>query len=134
MSNLPYNIATPIVSNLLVHPELCPVLLVVTIQLDLAERMRAEIGDLVWFHQVVRSVFLRRRKNLRRVIHGLWRDRLTRPEVDALLESIGLTVLVRAEAMNYEEFVSLAQALEERLKAAGDARPAVDGEADDAEE
>lgn len=183
VSNLPYNIATPIVSNLLIHPELCPALLVVTIQLELAERMRAEpatdaygglsiivqalgdctlertlaptvfwprprvesavvkivpsaakraeIGDLIWFHQVVRSVFLHRRKNLRRVIHGLWRDRMERAEVDALLETIGLTGLVRAEAMNVEEFISLAQALQERLKAVGDVQPAVDVDSGD---
>ena len=41
VANLPYNVATPVISNLLVHPELCPALLVVTIQLELAERMRA---------------------------------------------------------------------------------------------
>ena len=40
VANLPYNVATPILSNLLVHPELCPSLMVVTIQLELAERMR----------------------------------------------------------------------------------------------
>ncbi len=167
VANLPYNVATPIVGNLLVHPELCPALIVVTIQLELAERMRAEpateaygalsvlvqaladcslvrvlpptvfwprprvesavvmiapraekraeVGDLPWFHQVVRQVFLHRRKNLRRVLHSLWRDRLERSEVDALLESIGLTGLVRAEAMNVEEFIALVQALKERL-------------------
>ncbi len=42
VANLPYNIATPLVSNLLVHPELCPALMVVTIQHELAERMLAE--------------------------------------------------------------------------------------------
>src|SRR4051812_22598054 len=42
VANLPYHIATPIVTNLLVHPELCPARIVVTIQLELAERMRAE--------------------------------------------------------------------------------------------
>jgi 16S rRNA (adenine1518-N6/adenine1519-N6)-dimethyltransferase len=41
VANLPYNVATPIIVNLLVHPELRPVKLVVTIQLELAERMRA---------------------------------------------------------------------------------------------
>ena len=163
VANLPYNIATPIVSNLLVHPELRPVKMVVTIQLELAERMLAApqsepygalsvllnaladselvralppsvfwprpkvesavvsitpnldkiaaVGDVVWFHMLVRKVFLHRRKNLRRVIHGFWRDALTKPEVDTLLESLGLTGLVRAEAMNVEEFISLANAL-----------------------
>jgi 16S rRNA (adenine1518-N6/adenine1519-N6)-dimethyltransferase len=41
ISNLPYAVATPIVTNLLVHPELCPALMVVTIQRELAERMIA---------------------------------------------------------------------------------------------
>jgi 16S rRNA (adenine1518-N6/adenine1519-N6)-dimethyltransferase len=168
VSNLPYNVATPIVSNLLVHPELCPALMVVTIQLELAERMRAEpateaygalsvlvqaladfthvrtlpptvfwprprvesavvmiapnaqkraaIADLGWFHRVVRQVFLHRRKNLRGVLHSLWRDRLSKPEIDALLESIGLTGVIRAEAMNVEEFLALAQVLKDRLQ------------------
>jgi 16S rRNA (adenine1518-N6/adenine1519-N6)-dimethyltransferase len=41
VANLPYNVATPIISNLLVHPEICPSLMVVTIQRELAERMIA---------------------------------------------------------------------------------------------
>jgi 16S rRNA (adenine1518-N6/adenine1519-N6)-dimethyltransferase len=170
VANLPFHVATPIVANLLVHPDLCPARMVVTIQLELAERMlaapgteaygalsvlvqaladcelvrtlppsvfwprpkvesaviaitpdpakRAAIADLPWFHSVVRQLFLLRRKNLRRVIHSLWRDQLERSEVDALLESIGLTGLVRAEAMNVEEFLSLSSKLRERLKPA----------------
>src|SRR5262249_37448528 len=122
VANLPYHVATPVVSNMLVHPELCPVKIVVTIQLELAERMlaqpeadaygalsvlvqaladcelarvlppsvfwprpkvdsavvaitpspekRAAVGDVAWFHALVRKVFLHRRKNLRRVIHS----------------------------------------------------------------
>ena len=167
VANLPYNVATPIISNLLVHPELCPALMVATIQLELAERMRAgpdtedygalsvmvqalsdfelvrtlpptvfwprpkvdsavvklvpnaekraAVGDLPWFHRVVRRVFIHRRKNLRRVLYGEWRDRWTKPEVDAMLEGLGLTGLVRAEAMNVEELIDLAAALKARL-------------------
>ena len=175
VANLPFNVATPVVSNLLVHPEFAPAKIVVTIQLELAERMRAEpstpaygalsvlvqalgevelvrvlppsvfwprpkvdsavvaitpdparraaVGDLPWFHSVVRRVFLHRRKNLRRVLHSQFRDRITRDEVDALLESIGLTGLVRAEAMNVEEFSSLARSLAVRLGPDAEPRP-----------
>ena len=42
VANLPYNAATPIMSNLLVHPDLCPTRIVATIQLELAERMLAK--------------------------------------------------------------------------------------------
>ena len=167
VANLPFNVATPIVGNLLVHPELCPVRMVVTIQLELAERMIAEpkteaygalsvlvqaladvslvrvlppsvfwprpkvesavvsivpnpakralVGDVAWFHQIVRQLFLHRRKNLRVVLHGLFRDRWSKPEIDALLETLGLTGLIRAEAMNVEEFLSLARHLAERI-------------------
>ena len=43
VANLPYNIATPLLTNLLVHPEPAPVpeRMVATIQLELAERMVA---------------------------------------------------------------------------------------------
>lgn len=168
VANLPYNVATPIITNLLVSPDLCPVLMAVTIQLELAERMlaaprtdaygslsvtvqalaepeivrvlspkvfwprpkvesaivriapspekRAAIPDLPWFHEVVRRIFTLRRKNLRRVLYGLWRDSWhDKSEVDAMLESLGLTGDVRAEALNVEEFIGLAEALRERL-------------------
>ncbi len=167
VANLPYNVATPIIGNLLVHPDLCPTRIVATIQLELARRMmaeadsddygalsvlvraltdfalvrilppsvfwprpkvdsavialvpnpakRAEIGDLPWFHSVVRRIFLHRRKNLRRVLYSLWRDRWTKDEVDALLEGIGLLGLVRAEAMDVAEHIALAGALRRRL-------------------
>jgi 16S rRNA (adenine1518-N6/adenine1519-N6)-dimethyltransferase len=168
VANLPYNVATPIISNLLVHPEFRPERVVATIQLELAQRMIAEpdsndygalsvliqaltdftmvrtlrpsvfwpqpkvdsaiislipneakrqaIGDLVWFHSVVRRIFLHRRKNLRRVLYSIWRDRWTdKAEVDALLDGLGLTGQVRAEAMNIEEHIALAVALQGRL-------------------
>ena len=167
MANLPYNVATPVVSNLLVHPELRPELMVVTIQLELAERMRAApaspdygalsiliqamgevsivrtlspkvfwpqpkvesavvkitpdpakieaIGDLPWFHSILRKIFMHRRKNLRGVLHGLFRDKATKPDIDALLETIGLNGMIRAEAMDVDEFVSLAHALKARF-------------------
>jgi 16S rRNA (adenine1518-N6/adenine1519-N6)-dimethyltransferase len=41
VANLPYHVATPLITNLLVHPELCPTLLVVTIQREMADRLCA---------------------------------------------------------------------------------------------
>ncbi len=83
---------------------------------------RAAIGDLAWFHAVVRKIFLHRRKNLRRVLYSLWRDRWTKEEVDAMLEGLGLTGLVRAEAMNVEELIALTTALKARLGGDKDTR------------
>jgi 16S rRNA (adenine1518-N6/adenine1519-N6)-dimethyltransferase len=166
VANLPYNVATPVIINLLVHPELCPELMVVTIQKELADRMvaepssppygsasvilqglsevslvrnlppsvfwprpkvdsaivairpsaalRAEAGDVPWFHEIVRRVFLHRRKFLRHAIAGIWRDQWTKSEVDQWLETHGLSGQLRAEAINAEEFRDLAVALHER--------------------
>jgi 16S rRNA (adenine1518-N6/adenine1519-N6)-dimethyltransferase len=166
VANLPYQIATPVIICLLVHPELCPAQMVVTIQRELAERIcaapaspaygavsvlvqaladasivrmlprtvfwpqpkvesavvsitpraqkRALVGDVDWFHSLVRRVFLHRRKYLRHVLAGIWRDRWTKPEVDAWLEAQGLSSQIRAEALNVEEFIALAYALRER--------------------
>ncbi len=50
---------------------------------------RAAVGDVAWFHDFVRSVFLHRRKYLRHVLAGIWPDRWTKMEVDAWLESRG---------------------------------------------
>ena len=167
VANLPYNVATPIIVNLLVHPELRPSKLVVTIQLELAERMRAApktseygalsvlvqaladvelvrvlppsvfwprpkvesavvavtpdpikrstIGDLPWFHSVVRRVFLHRRKSLRVALHSAWPEGLSKPDADALLAALGLNGQIRAEALNVEEFLALARALADRV-------------------
>ena len=182
VANLPYNVATPIIGNLLVHPVIRPERLVVTIQLELAQRMvappeskdygalsvlvqaltdvtlvrtlppsvfwprpnvesaiimlvpseskRAEVGDVAWFQSVVRRIFLHRRKNLRRVLYSLWRDRWTKEEVDEMLAGLGLTGQVRAEAMSVDEHVTLAAALRARL---GSDAPGEGDEDDDAE-
>jgi 16S rRNA (adenine1518-N6/adenine1519-N6)-dimethyltransferase len=166
VANLPYNVATPVIINLLVHPELCPALMIVTIQRELADRlvaepsspaygsvsviiqalaevsivrtlpptvfwprpkvesavvairpnaaMRAQTGDVGWFHEIVRRVFLHRRKFLRHAIAGIWRDQWTKTEVDQWLESHGLSGQLRAEAINAEEFRDLAVALHQR--------------------
>lgn len=171
VANLPYNVATPIITNLLVHPEFCPMLMVVTIQRELAERMIAVPGtadygslavlvqalaevsivrdlpptvfwpqpkvdssvvairpdpirraglDVSWFHKVVRSIFLQRRKNLRGVLSRMWGDRWTKAEVDAWLGSIGIDGNLRAEALGVDQLRLLAQALKERWGAEPD--------------
>jgi 16S rRNA (adenine1518-N6/adenine1519-N6)-dimethyltransferase len=81
---------------------------------------RAAIPDLPWFHEVVRRVFTLRRKNLRVVIYGLWKDRWRdKAQVDAMLQSIDLTGDVRAEALNVQEFIDLSVALRAHLGPSG---------------
>ena len=165
VANLPYNVATPLIANLLIHPTLCPVLMVVTIQRELAERMialpsspaygslsvitqaladvaivrvlppsvfwprprvestlvaiRPDPGrraalDVTWFHDMVRKLFLHRRKNLRHVLADLWSDRWTKCEAETWLQSLGIDGQLRAEALRVDQFQSLADALKKR--------------------
>ena len=184
VANLPYNVATPLIVNLLVHPELCPALMVVTIQKELAERMcaqaatpaygavsvvlqgladvstvrslpptvfwprpqvdsavvavrpdaakRAVVGDVAWFHEIVRRLFFHRRKYIRHVLAATWRDRWSKAEVDSWLEAQGLSGQLRAESLDVGEFLALAKALRERWDdMAGDA---IAGAAEDEDE
>jgi 16S rRNA (adenine1518-N6/adenine1519-N6)-dimethyltransferase len=165
VANLPYSIATPIITNLLVHPEVHPARMVVTIQYELAERMTAPPGtsaygalsvlmqalaevsivrvlpptvfwprpkvdsavvsivpdparqaalDVAWFHEIVRRLFLHRRKNLRHVLAGIWQAEWTKTEVGIWLEGLGIDGRLRAEALDVDRFRSLASALKSR--------------------
>src|SRR5262249_44885324 len=99
---------------------------IVAIRPDAAKR--AAVGEVAWFHQFVRQVFLHRRKYLRHVLAGIWRDQWTKLDVDAWLEAEGLSGQLRAEALNVEEFLALAHALQERWKALLGRAPAYEPE------
>ncbi len=85
---------------------------VVAVRPDAAKR--AAIGDVAWFHEIVRRVFFHRRKFIRHVLAGAWRDRWTKTEVDAWLQTQGLSGQIRAESLHVDEFISLAKALHDR--------------------
>jgi len=167
VANLPYSIATPVVSNLLSLPS-PPASLTVTIQRELAERMvarprtkdysalsiwvqsqchteilrimppeafwprpkvysaivrltsdptkRARIVDVDFFHSFVRSLFFHRRKFLRSVIISAFKGRLEKSEVDQILGEQGHGETARAEELEVETMISLAEAVRRRLK------------------
>jgi len=163
VANLPYCIATPVISNL-VASDLPWALMLVTIQWELAERIRAnplsehygalsvwlqsqcqvkvlrklrpmvfwprpqvdsaivrivpdlarcqEIGDRTFFHDFVRRAFQQRRKFLRGVVAGMYRQ-LTKADVDELLRPFGLKDGVRAEELDVCTIVRLAGAVQQ---------------------
>jgi 16S rRNA (adenine1518-N6/adenine1519-N6)-dimethyltransferase len=167
VANLPFNVATPLITNLLVDDELRPSMFVVTIQREVADRMlaaptashygalsilvqalcdvelvrvlapsvfwprpkvdsavvklvtrpekRAAIPDLPWFHHVVRQVFLHRRKNLRGALAAIGDRSWTKAQADAVLAAQDLDGTLRAEALNVEEWIALAEALRPHL-------------------
>jgi 16S rRNA (adenine1518-N6/adenine1519-N6)-dimethyltransferase len=80
---------------------------------------RARLGDTAFFHGFVRSMFLHRRKFLRSVMVAAYKQELDKPAVDAILETMGLGPEARAEQLEIEQFVRLAELVRERLGAAG---------------
>lgn len=151
VANLPYNIATPLISNLLTLDEFVPTSMTVTIQKELAERIvarpgtkdfgalslwiqaqcnpeivrimspkvfwprpkvdsaiinietdaakRNRIPDLAYYHRFVRSLFIHRRKLLRGVLVSVFKNELSKQEIDTVLEGINLTGSIRAEQL-----------------------------------
>ncbi len=164
VANLPYNVATPIIGNLL-HETPPPDVMVVTIQKELADRIiappatkdygalsiwiqsqcraeivrvlspnvfwprpkvhsailkivleprrRAELGDLHYFHQTIRSLFFHRRKFLRSVVISAMKDRLDKSQVDDLLARLGHGPTARAEELSIPQLIELARALQQ---------------------
>ncbi|MAQ91720.1 MAG: ribosomal RNA small subunit methyltransferase A [Rhodopirellula sp.] len=151
VANLPYNIATPLISNLLTLDEFVPTSMTVTIQKELAERIvarpgtkdfgalslwiqaqcnpeivrimspkvfwprpkvdsaiinietdtakRNRIPDLAYYHRFVRSLFIHRRKLLRGVLVSVFKNELSKQDIDTVLEGINLTGSIRAEQL-----------------------------------
>ena len=170
VANLPYNVATPIVTNLLAL-DAPPRSMTVTIQKELADRiaarpatkdygalsvwvqsqcrvrwvrtmapsvfwprpkvssaivhlaldeqLRGRIGDRAFFHDFLRNLFLHRRKFLRSqllatarlLVPVAQRDAVDKVIVDQVLASTGLRGEQRAEELDVDALIALAQAL-----------------------
>lgn len=158
VANLPYNVATPIISNLL-HETPLVERMVVTIQKELGERIIAEpsckdysalsiwmqsqcdceilrilppsafwprpkvdsailrivpnaskrssIVDLDFFHTRLRGMFLHRRKFLRSQLISAMQELMTKEQVDAVLDQLGLEPNLRAEQLTVQQMISL---------------------------
>jgi len=157
-ANLPYNIATPVLSNLL-SCEHVPHTMVATIQKELADRIvaqpwskdygalsawmqcqakteivrimppsvfwpppkvesaivritvdpdrRAAVGDLKFFHQFVRAIFLHRRKFLRANVVSALKKHLTKDQVDEILTEMEFPPDARTEQLDVPTLLRL---------------------------
>ncbi len=161
VANLPYNVATPLISNLLAldHP---PHSMTITVQKEVADRivarpgvkdygalaiwiqsqcraeivrvlppsvfwprpkvssafvqirldetLRQRIPDRAFFHQLVRSMFMHRRKVLRGQLLSAPKH-FTKAQVDELLAGLGLEPTIRAERLDPDEMLRLCEAV-----------------------
>jgi 16S rRNA (adenine1518-N6/adenine1519-N6)-dimethyltransferase len=163
VANLPYNIATPVLSNLLLA-RYVPHSMTVTIQKELADRItaqpstkdysalsvwiqsqsmadivrlmppsvfwpapkvtsailrivvdaerRAQIGNLPFFHQITKALFLHRRKFLRANLLAAMKRHLNKEQVDALLDEMGFAADTRTEQLEVSTIIKLASRIE----------------------
>ncbi len=166
VANLPYNVATPIITNLLATDR-PPRVMVVTIQKELADRITARAGikdygalsiwiqsqcrarivrvmppavfwprpkvtsaiieivlddklrgripDPKFFHGFVRSMFFHRRKFLRSELLSAFKKRLTKPQVDGIMVGQRIEGTARAEQLDVEAMLGLAEAVQAEL-------------------
>ena len=166
VANLPYSIATPLVTNLLALDR-PPRTMTVTIQKELADRMvarpgtkdygslglwvqsqcrvevvrvmppevfwprpkvhsaivhiqvddglRGRIADREFFHGFVRAMFTHRRKYLRSELVSAVKGRLDKPDVDRILAGLGIDPHRRAEELDVETMLALAEAVRAEL-------------------
>ncbi len=160
VANLPYNVATPVLSNLLAIDD-PPRTMTATIQKELADRivarpstkdygalsiwmqsqcrveivrvmppaafwprpkvtsaivhvvldeaLRSRIPDRAYFHDFIRAMFFHRRKFLRSELLNAFKKQLTKPQVDGILGRMGLEPSVRAEQLDVETMLRLAE-------------------------
>jgi 16S rRNA (adenine1518-N6/adenine1519-N6)-dimethyltransferase len=165
VANLPYNIATPVISNLL-SADPVPVSMTVTIQKELADRITARPGtkdygalsvwvqslchaelirvlppDVFWprpkvhsailhilpsdelrqriahlefFHRFVRNLFLHRRKFLRSGLLSATAKRLSKPDVDQIMQQLSLDATSRAEQLDIGMLLKLCEAVRDK--------------------
>jgi 16S rRNA (adenine1518-N6/adenine1519-N6)-dimethyltransferase len=162
VANLPYNVATPILGNLLAL-DAPPRSMTVTIQKELADRIvarpgtkdygslsiwiqsqcraeivrvmppsvfwprpkvdsaivhielddarRGRIVDRAFLQEFVRALFFHRRKFLRGELASMAKPRLGKPEIDQILAAQGLDGTVRAETLDVDTVLALAEAV-----------------------
>jgi 16S rRNA (adenine1518-N6/adenine1519-N6)-dimethyltransferase len=162
VANLPYNIATPIISNLFLARHV-PHSMTVTIQKELADRIiaapstkdysalsvwiqsqataeivrvlppsvfwpapkvtsavvrivvdperRTSIGDLEYFHQITKALFLHRRKFLRANVLAAMKRYMNKEQVDELLHEMGFAPDTRTEQLDVATLIKLADKL-----------------------
>jgi 16S rRNA (adenine1518-N6/adenine1519-N6)-dimethyltransferase len=85
------------------------------VHIEVEPERRAQIPDLAFFHDFIRSMFLHRRKFLRSVLVSALKGRLDKPGVDAVLAETGLSPELRAEQLDVPTMLTLCEAVRRRV-------------------
>ncbi len=95
------------------------------------EDLAARIADRSFLHDFLRRLFHHRRKLVRSVVAGMYRMQLDKSAVDAILAEQQLRPDLRAEQIDIETLIRLANRVRQAVLAAGDGSGGASGVADD---
>ena len=73
--------------------------------------LRKRIQDRAHFHELVRAIFLHRRKFLRSALISAVKTSLDKSQVDEVLEQLSLDASLRAEQLSPQQMIELAHAV-----------------------
>jgi 16S rRNA A1518/A1519 N6-dimethyltransferase RsmA/KsgA/DIM1 with predicted DNA glycosylase/AP lyase activity len=76
---------------------------------------RAKIVDRAAFQTFLRDLFTQRRKLLRGMLGQMFKGRLSKPDIDAIMTELQLPAGSRAEELEVEQLVSLSNRLQSAL-------------------
>lgn len=79
------------------------------VQIEVDDALRDRIRDRKFFHDFTRSMFFHRRKFLRSELLSAFKKRLAKPQVDHILGELGLDPTIRAERLDVETMLGLAE-------------------------
>lgn len=85
------------------------------LHIEVEPERRAQIPDLPFFHDFIRSLFLHRRKFLRSVLVSALKGQLDKPAVDEVLAETGLSPELRAEQLDVPTMLALCEAVRRRV-------------------
>jgi 16S rRNA (adenine1518-N6/adenine1519-N6)-dimethyltransferase len=85
------------------------------VRIDLDEAARAKIQDRAALQMFLRDVFTQRRKLLRGVLVQIFKGKLDKVAIDAILSELQLAGDVRAEELEVEQLVTLCNRLQQAL-------------------
>lgn len=78
--------------------------------------LRDRIHNVNFFHDLMRGIFLHRRKSLRSALVSAVDDRLSKGEIDALLQELKMDKNSRAEELAVEDLIELAELVRQRME------------------
>jgi len=85
------------------------------VHVSLDDPLRNRIPDRAFFHDFIRAMFFHRRKFLRSELLSAFKGRLTKPDADRILAQVGVAGTVRAEQLDVQTMLALAEAARAEL-------------------